>query len=79
MNRNNFWKWALIAFVLGWSLYEIYPPQGKPLVQQFNESAGNRDTNFNAIVSRARELGNERPTREFQNLVDAIGTNDLKR
>jgi SecD/SecF fusion protein len=79
MNRNNFWKWALIAFVLGWSLYEIYPPQGKPLLQQFSESAGNRDTNFNAIVTRARELGKERPTREFQNLVDAIGTNDLRR
>jgi SecD/SecF fusion protein len=78
MNRNNFWKWALIAFVLGWSLYEIYPPQGKPLLQQFQESAGNRDTNFNAIVSRAKELGNERPTREFQNLVEAIGTNDLR-
>ena len=79
MNRNNFWKWALIAFVLGWALYEIYPPQGKPLLQQFNESAGNRDTNFNAIVARAQELAKERPTREFQNLVDAIGTNDLRR
>src|SRR5688572_13942193 len=78
MNRNNFWKWALIAFVLGWSLYEIYPPQGKPLLQQFNESAGNRDTNFNAIITRAQELGKERPTREFHNLVEAIGTNDLK-
>src|SRR5688572_2963209 len=79
MNRNNFWKWALIVFVLGWSLYEIYPPQGKPLLQQFNESAGNRDTNFNAIITRAQELGRERPTREFHNLVEAIGTNDLKK
>src|SRR5687768_13306911 len=79
MNRNNFWKWALIALVLAWSVYEIYPPQSKPLLRQFQESAGNRDTNFNAIVSRAQELAKERPTRDFQNLVDAIGTTDLKK
>lgn len=78
MNRNNFWKWALILFVLGWSLYEIYPPQGRPLLEQFNESASNRDTNFTAILTRARQLQQERPTREYQNLVDAIGTNDLR-
>ena len=78
MNRNNFWKWALIIFVVGWALYEIYPPQGRPLLEQFNESAANRDTNFNAIVTRARDLQKERPTRDYQNLVDAIGTNDLR-
>jgi SecD/SecF fusion protein len=80
MNQNNFWKWALVFFVLGWALYEIYPPQSKPLVEQFVESAANRtDTNFTAIVTRARELENQRPGRSFQNLVDAIGTNDLRK
>jgi SecD/SecF fusion protein len=78
MNQNNFWKWALIFFVLGWALYEIYPPTGKPLLDQFVESAANRDTNFNAIVTKARALETERPTRSFQNMVDAIGTNDLR-
>ncbi len=79
MNQNNFWKWALILFVLGWALYEIYPPQNKPLLDQFVESAANRDTNFTAIVSQARALETERPNRSFQNLVDAIGTNDLRK
>jgi SecD/SecF fusion protein len=79
MNRNNFWKWALIAFVLGWALYEIYPPQSRPLVEQFAESAVNRDTNFTAILTRARELETQRPNRGFQNLVEAIGTNDLRK
>src|SRR5688500_8392670 len=79
MNQNNFWKWALIVFVLGWSLYEIYPPQGKNLVEQFVESAANRDTNFTAIVTQAKSLEAERPTRSFQNLVDAVGTNDSRK
>jgi SecD/SecF fusion protein len=79
MNQNNFWKWALIVFVLGWALYEIYPPQSKPLLDQFVESAANRDTNFTAIVARARTLESERPTLGFQNIVEAIGTNDLRK
>jgi SecD/SecF fusion protein len=78
MNQNNFWKWALVFFVLGWALYELYPPQSRNLVEQFADSAQVRDTNFTAIVSRARDLEKERPTRSYQNLVDAIGTNDIR-
>lgn len=79
MKQNNFWKWALIVFVLGWALYEIYPPQSKPLLDQFVESAANRDTNFTAIVTKARSLETERPGRTFENFVEAIGTNDLRK
>ncbi|HVK58197.1 MAG TPA: protein translocase subunit SecD [Candidatus Kapabacteria bacterium] len=79
MNQNNFWKWALIVFIVGWALYEIYPPQSRPLVDQFAESAANRDTNFTTILTRARELETQRPNRGFQNLVEAIGTNDLRK
>src|SRR5688500_11300219 len=79
MKKNNFWKWALILFVLGWSLYEIYPPQGRPLLDQFNEAAANRDTNFNAILTQARALETQRPNRSYQNLIEAIGTNDLRK
>src|SRR5688572_22278583 len=77
MKQNNFWKWALIVFVLGWALYELYPPQSKPLLDQFVESAARTDTNFTAIVTKARSLENERPGRTFENIVEAIGTNDL--
>ncbi|HEX7861885.1 MAG TPA: protein translocase subunit SecD [Verrucomicrobiae bacterium] len=79
MNRNTFWKWALVVFVVLWALYEIYPPQGRPLLDQFVESSANsRDTNFQAIVTRARELQQQRPNRDYQNIVDAIGTNNLR-
>lgn len=78
MNQNNFWKWALVLFILGWSLFELYPPQPRNLVEQFADSAQVRDTNFTAIVNRARELEKERPTRSYQNLLEAIGTNDIR-
>lgn len=78
MNQNKFWKWLVVLFVLAWSLYEMYPPQSRNLVAQFVESAANRDTNFTAIVERARQLEQERPNRSYHNLVDAIGTNNIR-
>src|SRR3954468_12792317 len=77
MNQNNNWKWLLIIFVLGWSLYSLYPPTSRDLLTEFIDNASNKDTNFTAIVTRARELEKERPTRTYGNLMDAIGTNDI--
>jgi SecD/SecF fusion protein len=77
MNQNNLWKWLFVLFVLGWAITEIYPPQSRNLVEEFANSASNRDTNFTAIVERARELEKARPNREFSNLTEAVGTNDI--
>ena len=77
MNQNNFWKWLLVLFVIGWSIYEMYPPTSRNLIEEFNATASNRDTNFTAIVEQARELEAETPNRTFVNLREAIGTNDI--
>jgi SecD/SecF fusion protein len=79
MNRNNFWRFILVVLVVLWSLYEIYPPKGRDLVQVFRERAHATDTNFTAIVSRATELQKKFPERAYDNLKDATGTNDLTR
>jgi hypothetical protein len=36
MNRNHFWKLALIVGLVAWSFYEIYPPNNRDLVQYFS-------------------------------------------
>src|SRR6185503_11382642 len=77
MNQNNTWKWLLILFVLCFSLYSLYPPQSRDLLTEFVENASNKDTNFTAMVTKAREFEKERPTRTYGNLMEAIGTNDI--
>src|SRR5436190_4407662 len=77
MNRNNFWRFVLVIGVIIWSLYEIYPPRGRDLVQVFAEKAINRDTNFTAIVTHARELEKGDTGKGYESLKQAVGTNDL--
>ena len=79
MKQNNFWKWVLVIFLLGWAVFSIYPPAARNLVEEFSENAAGRDTNFTAIVTRASELDKLNPTRAFNNLMEASGTNDLRR
>ena len=76
MNRNHFWKLVLILLVLTWSVWELYPPTNRNLIGVFEEEAIHRDTNFTAIVARACELDKTRPNQTFNNLREAIGTND---
>jgi SecD/SecF fusion protein len=78
MNRNNFWRFVLVAGVLIWSLYEIYPPRARDLIEVFADRAINRnDTNFTAIVNHARELEKGDKGKAYESLRQAIGTNDL--
>src|SRR6266850_4251836 len=79
MNRKNLWRFVIVSLVLIWSIYEIYPPRGRDLVQVFSERAVARDTNFTAIVSKARELQKIAPDKAYENLRQAVGTNDLTR
>jgi len=78
MNRNYFWKWALVAFVVAWAFFELYPPTSRNLVDEFTITAAQKDATFNAIVAEARKLEVERPNRSYQNLRAAIGTNDIR-
>src|SRR5579859_984428 len=79
MNRNNVWRFVLVVLVVLWSLYELYPPNGRNLVTVFRERGVNRDATFNGIVQKAQELEKATPDRAYDNLVQAVGTNDLTR
>lgn len=79
MTRNHFWKLLFILFVLGWSVYELYPPTGKNLINHFDERARNRDAALTNILTRARELDKANPVRTYGNLFDAVGTNEIAR
>src|SRR3989454_1951774 len=78
MNRNNVWRFVFVVSVIVWSLFELYPPRGRDLVQVFREKAVNRgDTNFTAIVQKAVMLEKAAPDKPYENLKEAIGTNDI--
>ncbi len=77
MNRNNFWKFLFVVFVVLWALWSLNPPQGRNLIAEFQSRASNRDTNFTALVEQARKLEQDKPGRTFGNLFDAIGTTNI--
>jgi SecD/SecF fusion protein len=77
MNRNNVWRFVLVVLVVAWSFIELYPPTGRDIVQVFRETAVKHDPAFNAILAKAQTLQKERPDRAYDNLVEAVGTNDL--
>src|SRR5579864_7128890 len=80
MNRNNLFRSVLVLLVVLWSFYELYPPKGKDLVLYFRERAVNtRDGNFSNIVARAQSLQKAMPEKAYDNLIEAIGTNDITR
>lgn len=83
MNRNNKWKWALVAFFVAWSLWELYPPTDRDLLETFKAEAVTTTGNFSNIVQKAEALRAEDqkagfPDRTYANLKAAVGTNELK-
>src|ERR1019366_1619775 len=77
MSRNNVWTFCFVVLIVCWSLYQINPPQSRDLVQEFSSHAVNRNPAFSNILQRLQPLQQSRPEREFANLQDAIGTNDI--
>jgi SecD/SecF fusion protein len=77
MNRNHLWRFILVVLVITWSLYELYPPKGRNLVQYFREKAVDRDATFTSIYKKAQELDKAMPEKPYDNLVEAVGTNDI--
>jgi SecD/SecF fusion protein len=80
MNRNNLWRFVLVAFVVLWSLYELYPPSGRDLVQYFRDKAVKTPANlatFTNIMAKAQALQQAMPEKAYDNLVEAVGTNEL--
>ncbi len=81
MSRNNTWRFAIVILIVLWSLFELFPPQGRDLAQFFREKAQipPGDTTFSNIVVRLQDLQRERPGQTYSNLLQAIGTNDVTR
>jgi SecD/SecF fusion protein len=77
MNRNNFWRFILVVLVILWSLYELYPPEGRDLLLFFREKATGRDAAFSAFFQKAQALQKAMPEKPYDNLAEAIGTNDI--
>lgn len=78
MRKTDRWKFILVVVVVLWSLFEIYPPKSRDLIRQFESQAQNQDTNFTAILKRLAPLEAANTNREFANLEEAIGTNDIQ-
>lgn len=78
---RNVWRFCLVLTVLlvAWAIQSIYPPTPRDLIETFRKEAEFTDTNFNAIVERALELQRSNTNQPFQNLLVAVGTNDLSR
>src|SRR4051812_39253959 len=80
MNRNHLWKLLFIVFIVAWSAFEIYPPNGRNIIEVFKEEASKKDANFTNIVERAQQLQKENPNRSvFADLKEAVGTNEIAR
>jgi SecD/SecF fusion protein len=77
MNQNKLLRFVLVVLVVLWSLYELYPPEGRNLVLFFREKAVDRDATFTTIYSNAVVLQKAMPEKPYDNLVAAIGTNDI--
>ena len=79
MKSNDFWKFILVVAIICWSFFEIYPPTSQDLVQQFESRAVNRDATFKDIVTKLEPLVKTAPNREFTDLQEAIGTNNIEK
>jgi SecD/SecF fusion protein len=78
MRNKAFWIF-LVLLAVGWSVWEIYPPTDRDLIEQFEERAVDVDAEFARIVEEARELRGSMKERSFIALLEAAGTNDLRR
>ncbi|HOW65815.1 MAG TPA: protein translocase subunit SecD [Verrucomicrobiota bacterium] len=77
MNPKLLWKFLLTVFIVLWSLWEMYPPTSRNLMDEFARRASNKDATFTAIMERAQALQKTNPSRTFGNLLEAIGTNQI--
>ena len=77
MKRNNLWRWLFVVFVLGWSMWELYPLKDRPLIDAFEEMATNQDEKFQAIVKEARALAATGSGSAYNHLLAAAGDTAL--
>ena len=83
--KKDFWRFIIVVCVVFWSIQQVFFPQfrwiplsGRDLVQEFHDRAVRRDATFTKIVAQVEDLQKLHPDREFVNLQEAIGTNDIR-
>lgn len=79
MKQNNFGRFLLVIAIILWSLYMVYPPTSRDLVQEFSKRAINQDTTFKGILEQAAALQKAGTNNEFIALQMAAGTNELQK
>ncbi|PWU08292.1 MAG: hypothetical protein C5B50_29890 [Verrucomicrobia bacterium] len=79
MNRDNFWRFTFIILFLILALIFMYPPTSQDLIETFQKRAYKADQTFLNIVKEAQTLQKEKPDQPYDNLRQAIGTNDVTR
>jgi SecD/SecF fusion protein len=77
MNRNIFWKFAFVVFVVMWSLWEVTPVKNRNLIDEFEKRAENPGEVIPRIIEDARKLEADRPENKYRILRDAIGDTDI--
>jgi SecD/SecF fusion protein len=80
MRNRALWA-TTVVLVLVWSIYNFLPMASKNLAQEFQLRVppSKRDDAFKGILTRLAELQKANPDRQFANLLEAIGTNDITR
>ncbi len=79
MKQKHLWQFLFIVFVVAWATFELTPPTGRDLLQDFQSKARGKDEAYSNIVARAQQLQKALPDRAYGNLKEAIGTNDITR
>jgi hypothetical protein len=78
MKKNNLGWFIFVVCVVLWSLFEMYPPTSRDLIEQFTSRAENQDAAFTNILKQVEALQLTKTNSEFANLQTAIGTNDIQ-
>ena len=78
MKSNNLGRFLLVIAIILWSLFEVYPPSSRDLMQEFSRRAVNRDATFTNILAQAEAFQQAGTNNEFVALQTATGTNSLK-
>ena len=77
MKQNNLNWFIVVICIVCWSLYEVYPPTSRDLVQEFASRAKNTDAAFQQIVTQATQMEQAQTNSTFAALQEAIGTNEI--
>jgi SecD/SecF fusion protein len=79
MKSNNLGRFLLVIAIILWSLFEVYPPTSRDLLQEFSRRAQNPDATFSNIVAQADAFQKAGTNNEFVALQTAAGTNSLQK